>query len=213
MFAARIVFFKLHESPRYLVSAGRHAEAIQSLQLISRFNGSELSLDLADVQDVPAGDAPQPSRGPHSRSPPPRAHPTRMSSETGLFSASPTHVGYESITPPSAEEEEEAKPISGEGGALVHSPPASPPRRPAARPTPSPSHRLSKASVLSKRSSLHEVESKLCGGILPAAIRRPLVGWLDRMALVLSDEWRRTTVLMWLTWFFMSLGAYHTAFV
>ncbi|KAG6828933.1 hypothetical protein H0H87_000314 [Tephrocybe sp. NHM501043] len=51
MFIARIVFFRLHESPRYLVHAGRHQEAIESLQLISRFNGSEVSLEIEDVQD------------------------------------------------------------------------------------------------------------------------------------------------------------------
>lgn len=50
-FLARIVFFKLHESPRYLVHAGRHEEALVNLQKISRFNGSELSLVLDDVRD------------------------------------------------------------------------------------------------------------------------------------------------------------------
>jgi hypothetical protein len=51
MFLARMVFFRLHESPRYLVHAGRPQDAIESLQLISRFNGSELTLDLEDVVD------------------------------------------------------------------------------------------------------------------------------------------------------------------
>ena len=52
MFLARIVFFRLHESPRYLVHAGRPEEAIESLQLISKFNGSELALGLDDVADT-----------------------------------------------------------------------------------------------------------------------------------------------------------------
>lgn len=51
MFIARMIFFRLHESPRYLVHAGRPQEAIKSLQLISRFNGSELPIELADVRD------------------------------------------------------------------------------------------------------------------------------------------------------------------
>ena len=51
MFLARIVFFRLHESPRYLVHAGRPQDALESLQMISRFNGSELELDLEDVVD------------------------------------------------------------------------------------------------------------------------------------------------------------------
>ncbi|CDO69845.1 hypothetical protein BN946_scf184884.g4 [Trametes cinnabarina] len=52
MFLARIVFFRLHESPRFLVHAGRPEEAIESLQLISRFNGEELDLNAEDVQDT-----------------------------------------------------------------------------------------------------------------------------------------------------------------
>src|SRR6266849_3603006 len=51
MFLGRIVFFRLHESPRYLVHAGRKQDALESLQMISRFNGSELALDLDDVDD------------------------------------------------------------------------------------------------------------------------------------------------------------------
>ncbi|KAG5646001.1 hypothetical protein DXG03_004603 [Asterophora parasitica] len=51
MFLARIVFFRLHESPRYLVHAGRPLEAIESLQMISRFNGSDLALEIEDVED------------------------------------------------------------------------------------------------------------------------------------------------------------------
>ncbi len=51
MFLARIVFFRLHESPRFLVHAGRPQDALESLQMISRFNGSELELALEDVVD------------------------------------------------------------------------------------------------------------------------------------------------------------------
>ena len=51
MFLGRILFFRLHEPPRYLVHAGRKQDALESLQMISRFNGSELALDLEDVED------------------------------------------------------------------------------------------------------------------------------------------------------------------
>ncbi|KAF5376819.1 hypothetical protein D9757_008908 [Collybiopsis confluens] len=51
MFLARMVLFRLHESPRYLVHAGRPQEALESLQMISKFNGSHLSLALEDVDD------------------------------------------------------------------------------------------------------------------------------------------------------------------
>ena len=54
MFIARIVFFKLHESPRYLVHAGRHEEAAEALQMISKYNGSERQFAVEDVEDTVA---------------------------------------------------------------------------------------------------------------------------------------------------------------
>jgi len=51
MTALRVIFFRLYESPRYLVAAGRPTEAIESLHMISRFNGEELDLSLRDVRD------------------------------------------------------------------------------------------------------------------------------------------------------------------
>lgn len=38
MFVLRIIFFRLYESPRYLVSAGRSAEAVAALQSIEDYN-------------------------------------------------------------------------------------------------------------------------------------------------------------------------------
>lgn len=51
MFLARMVFFRLYESPRFLVHAGRPQEALESLQMISKFNGSDILLAIEDVDD------------------------------------------------------------------------------------------------------------------------------------------------------------------
>jgi hypothetical protein len=64
-----------------------------------------------------------------------------------------------------------------------------------------PTRRLSDPSMSSK--TLH---------ILPPLLRRPLRSWWNRVLLVLSPEWRRTTVLMWSTWCAMALGTFLPSF-
>ncbi|KZT02036.1 MFS general substrate transporter [Laetiporus sulphureus 93-53] len=51
MFVARLTYLKLHESPRYLVHAGRQKDAVEVLQSIAQFNGEAISLSVDDVQD------------------------------------------------------------------------------------------------------------------------------------------------------------------
>ncbi|UZJ51463.1 hypothetical protein CBS101457_000783 [Exobasidium rhododendri] len=48
---ARLVFFSLYESPKFLVSAGRHEEARSVLQRIAAFNGEPKKVRLSDVHD------------------------------------------------------------------------------------------------------------------------------------------------------------------
>ncbi|KAG9128485.1 hypothetical protein FRC07_009709 [Ceratobasidium sp. 392] len=60
MFILRIIFFKLYESPRYLVANGRNAEAVAALQSIEDYNMKHtrkptrprLVITLSDVCDV-----------------------------------------------------------------------------------------------------------------------------------------------------------------
>ncbi|CAE6484302.1 unnamed protein product [Rhizoctonia solani] len=59
MFVLRIIFFRLYESPRYLVSAGRSTEAVAALQSIEDYNmkfgrpsRSRFVITLADVSDT-----------------------------------------------------------------------------------------------------------------------------------------------------------------
>ncbi len=51
MFLSRILFFRLHESPRFLVHTGREEEAAIALTDIAKFNGDRLRVTVADVKD------------------------------------------------------------------------------------------------------------------------------------------------------------------
>lgn len=51
MFLARVLFFRLSESPRFLAASGDYAGALESLEKISKFNGNEKEWSLNDVID------------------------------------------------------------------------------------------------------------------------------------------------------------------
>ena len=268
MFLARIVFFRLHESPRYLVHAGRAQEALESLQLISRFNGSELPLDLDDVDDnrPPPCDAAASflTDSPVDE----RRHLTREASNLrneAVFNADALNPSNEpSITTQSSADflqngpdgtknyhstGESPNSLDSQGHTfatpIAENPPTierglnvrptvftnitpdvlefkdAPPETSPSSPYPPPSARSHvrprsysntsgrhrrRGSASSRRGSLYEVQQKV-GGILPRWIRRPLWAWLDRVSMVLSPEWIKTTLLMWTVWFAVSLGA------
>ncbi|KAH8831459.1 major facilitator superfamily domain-containing protein [Flagelloscypha sp. PMI_526] len=193
MFALRIVFFKLHESPRYLVHAGRAEEAVEALQLISKYNGETLTLDVEDVRDSHATKT--------TLSSPVRAS-TESPNRTTLFDAdgdSPPATNYSSTRA------SDAPPL--DGGSYSFNTPADetvpkieddPPRRTVGTRRP---RRPSAASR--RRSSVYEQKVFFA---LPHIIRKPLWAWWDRMLLVLAPEWRRTTIIVWVVWCLMSLA-------
>jgi len=258
MFLGRILFFRLHESPRYLVHAGRKQDALESLQLISRFNGSELALDLEDVEDhirVP------PSHLPHSVFSTRHSLPSSrifdvdseiLSSPVGIKrQATPAHAGTPlSSTPPDGNEGTPlTKDYCATGGseapltAYAASPyAASPTERhsfvydpspeagrasfhdistspkeevftedPYVMPRPRSVSRSSRVgprrrdTVSSVRSSLYEVADRAYWAV-PRSIRRPVRAWLSRFTMVLEPEWRRTTLLVWITWWGIMLA-------
>ncbi|KAH7915443.1 major facilitator superfamily domain-containing protein [Hygrophoropsis aurantiaca] len=250
MFLARIVFFRLHESPRFLVHAGRHQEALESLQLISRFNGSEIPLELEDVDDRrPTDPNSHPASGERAPFLPPQqtfqlrpdaesisASPVDTAPSETLFDAdgSGTSELHESSSgeflrgnepdgmkdyrstgesPNSLDSHSYITPVdevppAGRSLARGDSPPtqkdsvdllAVPPARP--RPLrPTSRRRTRTSSVIS-----YEMKQRV-GSVLPRWVRRPLLAWLDRVGMVLSPEWLRTTVLVWAVWSFMSLA-------
>jgi hypothetical protein len=56
MFAGRFFLFKLHESPKFLLSRGRQSEAIDVVQKIAHYNGTKTWLDMETFNKVLDGD-------------------------------------------------------------------------------------------------------------------------------------------------------------
>ncbi|KAH9480727.1 putative MFS-type transporter PB1E7.08c [Psilocybe cubensis] len=232
MFVARMVLFRLHESPRFLVHAGRPQDAIRSLQLISKFNGSSLSIELEDVRDH-LHESETLEIDPESQKGQGRA---RATSRT-IFDASIIEDGPVSSSPPrpssidsngsasrpalitaySATGENTQKldshtfmtPVA-EDFPILPSPVSSEPARKDAPTTAISEHiehvapvRRRRLSNASRRSSVYE--EKVCRS-LPRWLRRPLWAWWDRTKMVLAPEWLRTTILVWTAWCAMSLA-------
>ncbi|KAG6835928.1 hypothetical protein H0H93_013263 [Arthromyces matolae] len=219
MFIARILFFRLHESPRYLVHAGRHQEAIESLQMISRFNGSDLTLEIKDVQDQhdpTASDAPpRPIQSNyHENDSRPRA------SSTTIFNASdiPGDTLIPSISSPksgrptlvtqynatdAADTGLDQEPSSDGLLRNVDETDSKPPSPVQSTTVPRSASRRPRRARQNSTSSVYE---KRFWESMPRIVRRPLSAWWDRIKMVLSPEWLRTTLLVWVVWCAMSLA-------
>lgn len=225
MFLGRIVFFRLHESPRYLVHAGRPHDAIKSLQMISKFNGSNLSIELEDVRDHlnnpcdsgepqgPVDDIQTSEDGRFGGVATINADGSGVTLVTGYDSTGetpvldPGHALFPSLVlenrhllgtkestlqPPKFNDPPSSSSSSLERPQTVNPPPIS---------RTHPTRRLSDSSLSSRTFD-----------ILPPLLRRPLRSWWDRVSLVLSPEWLRTSVLMWCTWCAMALGTFLPSF-
>ncbi|KAF9443350.1 hypothetical protein P691DRAFT_809102, partial [Macrolepiota fuliginosa MF-IS2] len=234
MFLAQIVFFRLHESPRYLVHAGRPQEAVKSLQMNSERNGSDLEIELDDTtvfdaRDVDgtasAGiptDSNTSSEGGKSLRPPLRMqyHATRQA---------PTNLEGHSFKSPILDSYPPPAKMTLTFSVIVTNPELSiseDKQSTSSRLSSPTSQRLldpqlcrhsthysiggdlwrvsSRQSMASRRSSVCEYEQKC--RLLPRWVRKPLAAWWDRTSMVLEPEWFRTTVLVWAGWFSMSLG-------
>lgn len=218
MFLARMVFFRLHESPRYLVHAGRPQDALRSLQLISRFNGSHISIELEDVRDHrdhQCHDAPVTTEGDSSKFVRSRAN-SSTPFAADVIPDGPISITIDPITENSSRSvlitdyaSTRETPNRGDSAPeqrVLSDSPTEPMLKDVAASTDESLPRTigqRREPSASRRSSVYE--QKVCH-VLPLWLRRPLWAWVDRVMMVLAPEWLRTTVLMWLAWFAMSLG-------
>ncbi|EJD34854.1 MFS general substrate transporter [Auricularia subglabra TFB-10046 SS5] len=180
MFACRIVFFNLHESPRFLVATGRHEEALVSLRKISSFNGSTLQIGLADVSDVPAADAePAPDHATTASSTPvsydatgAQDQPMAMNGHT-FHTPTPSDAAQHTVYFP--EQAEDERPRHARSVSVVTTAPV-------------------------RRRTPRWLRP------MPRWVRRPALAALDKVGATLVPEWRATTLLVWAIWFLMSTG-------
>jgi hypothetical protein len=214
MFFARVVFFRLHESPRYLVHAGRPHDAVISLRKISEFNGDNLAIGLGNVEDrrgsvlFTAEDAEVET----SDSIPCLSNQRSDEGDLDAREASPMtnfNPNYHStaLSPPPATYEDAVSSSSRihDGGETETDPFFSDPETKAAQLSDTPARPL-----LFSSPNQHPVMMFRWKFLqrFPLWVRGPLGAWLGRLAMVLSKEWRSTTLLVWWIWFAIALGQY-----
>lgn len=204
MFVARIFLFRLFESPRYLVHAGRSEDAVHALQQITKINGLTMSVSLEDVaDDHPAEPAPtinhytgeESVTEPHAR--------TRLAVSTALTPGDGSPSSRSSSTYSSTALDDPSLASNGivysyDTPREEHPPPLYPEDEGGAPSSPRPSL---KRSVSTSRG-----KSTWPTYFLPRVVSKPLETWLDKASELMAPEWRRTTILMWCSWMLMSLG-------
>lgn len=191
---ARLVFFTLFESPKFLVSAGKHEEARDVLQRIATFNGDPRKVRLSDVRD---DDSPQTRL---HRGDVERGSQTRPMSTVDL-QPSP-HISEDEDEADSVSEEER----NGEERQRLICQSASDDAR-----------RHGSMGAERARSSHNHSERDRSGSTaqapwprtlrwIPASWRPGLQQGMSRYNELFTPYWRRTTTLIWLIWTVFTLA-------
>ncbi|GAA5955345.1 hypothetical protein JCM21900_005777 [Sporobolomyces salmonicolor] len=177
MFLSRVLFFRLHESAKFLVSANRPSAAVSSLRRISRFNGNDAHWELDDVVDHHQGSQGVPLRTAEEDV---GADGRIGKQEEGNDGDEPPAVSFS--TPVSADDASLALPEVPSSPSFLAAPPCSPPRRHKRRSRPAWVDRL------------------------PRSLRTTADDYLERVGELLDEEWRTTTLLIWAMWTLASAG-------
>lgn len=201
--------FRLHESPRYLVTNGRVQEAVVVLQAIATFNNRDVDIQPADVQAIEI--APDADRGErdkkHSELPSPSLNDHRLYAERNpLPRHSPegdddgtpnSRTMYDSVGlgPPPVPRQHPIR----TGSAFYTIPPE---EEQSNRFDASFGDAMEEDALMDggpvKRERMEMLEAKVVGE------RGSLRRWKQQMGKLFVPQWRRTVVLMWIIWGAMS---------
>jgi hypothetical protein len=231
---ARWFLFRLHESPRYLVSRGREADAVVVLQSIAEYNNHDIDIQHADVLVDPAPCAPTKEENGNSGE-------ERKPDDRSPLALDEITAGERSPLPryPDLEEDDDSPKSSTMYDSVGVGPP--PTRKYPVRTgsafysssvANSPAERTSNAfdESFARAAGIAEEEEGLVDG-KPAAAhhhhhhkkkRRTATGgiwekpaeawgsWKAQIGKLFVPKWRRTVILMWIIWGSMSFCEWNT---
>lgn len=217
MFVGRFILFSLEESPRYLVNTGRPAEAVHALQHIAEYNGKTMQIGLEDVQDNPEpifsaetdelelpGSPKTPIRAPSSIPLPiePKDGSPPSYDSTSRQGSPLTADRYTSRTPTEERAYDDLWNSANLDTAARYAFPPSPvltmrshhSRRPS-------SAHLRRRSSMSVKYSEPTWKDQIVEWVSV-----PVSAWWEKTSALFTDEYRRSTLLVWAAWMLMSLA-------
>lgn len=178
MFVCRLVLFRIYESPRWLVHAGRKEDAVKALSQIAKYNRQEFDFSLEDVHDEDEIETTLQRE----------VTATRHSMEQPLLLSPATQDG----TPNSTS-------TLSQYFAPHHQRLRSHSR------TRRSTSAYSRYSTYSTHGNYARISHKVLT-YLPRWLRRPLEHWLNRFEQLIVEEWRERVWLIWGVWCTMSLA-------
>jgi len=178
MFVCRIVLFRLYESPRWLVHAGRKEDAVEALSQIAKYNRQVFVITIEDVHDE--GEIETTLRRESTA--------TRHSMERPLLPNPATQDGAPNSTPTLSQYMN-----SHHRHLRSHSH------------THRSTSAYSRYSTYSTHGNYSHIPHKMLT-YLPRWLRRPLGHWLNRFERLITEEWRERVWLIWGVWCTMSLA-------
>ncbi|GAA6010975.1 hypothetical protein JCM11491_005893 [Sporobolomyces phaffii] len=181
MFLARVLFFKLHESAKFLVASKRASAAVVSLERISEFNGTTSTWSLDDVVDDVSNLRARRMRA--SRG----ADSTETRPEFDARSPSSRSPSVRSVAYSQA-------PLLGEDEDFDHDTQRS-------DASTYPASNSSWAHIPTRSRSRPEWVNRL-----PTSWRGAVTDYLTRVNELLEGKWRRTTLFIWAIWTLASAG-------